>query len=66
MIYERLGGDVGVDGLGVLDLTDQFVFESADDKGVTAAFGGLVQLEISPNLFVDGIGAGVDNGSGVI
>ena len=45
---------------------DQCVFDGADDEGATAAFGGLVQLEIVPNLFVDGLGSGVDNGSGVI
>ena len=48
IIHERLGGDVGVYGLGIPDLVDPYVFEGVYDEGGTATFGGFVQLEIVP------------------
>ena len=48
MIHERLGGDVGVYGLGIPDLVDPYVFDGVYDEGGTATFGGFVQLEIVP------------------
>ena len=66
IIYERLGGDVSVDGLGVPELADPCVFVGVDDEGAETAFGGFVLFEIIPQQFVGGIGAGVDNRIGVI
>ena len=66
MIHELLGGDVSVYDLGVLKLVDPIVFNSVDDKGITDLFGGIVQLEIAPQKFVDSLGVGADNRSGVI
>ena len=61
IIHERLGGDSRVDSLGVPKLAYPYVFNSIDDEGAAGAFRGFVQLEIVPNRFVDGIGAGGDN-----
>ena len=65
MIHGLLGGDVGVDGLGVPELDNPCVLNRFDDEGTTAQFGGLVQLEIVSQQFVDGIGAGAEKRSGV-
>ena len=48
IIYERLGGDVGADGLGVPEPADPCVFGSVSNEGLTAAFGGFAQIEIVP------------------
>ena len=66
MIHERLGGEIGVDGLGGPELVDTCVFDGINDESTAAAFGGFVQLEIVPQRFVDGLEARVDNGSGVV
>ena len=66
MIRERLGGDVGVDDIGVLEIKDSCVFNSIDDEGKTSAFGGFLQLENMPQKLVDGIGEGANSGSGIV
>ena len=66
MIHERIGSEVCIDGIGVLELADPCVLNIFDYEGVTAKFGGLVQIEIVPQIFVDGLGEGADNGSGVV
>ena len=66
MIHERLGGDVGVDGIGVLDITDPCVFDSVYYEGATAALGGFLELEIVTQIFVGGLGIGADNVSGFV
>ena len=66
IIHERIGGNVDVYGLVVPELVDPCVLEGDDDEGVTAVFCGLVQLEIVPQWFVDGLGGGADNRSGVV
>ena len=65
MIHERLGGDVGLYGIEVPDLVDTCVLSGTDNEGATAAFKGLVNIEIVPQLFVKGIESGADNGSSV-
>ena len=40
--------------------------DDVNDEGVTATFSSFAQIEIVPQLFVDSIGEGADNGSGVI
>ena len=65
MIHECLGGDFGVDGIVVLELADTCVFGGVNNEGTIAAFGGFVQIEIMPKLFVDSLGARADNGSGI-
>ena len=65
MIRERLGGDVGVCGIGVPELADQCAFDDVNYEGATAVFGGFVQLEIMPNKFVHDIGIGVENRSDI-
>ena len=66
IIHERIGGNVDLYGLVIPELVDPCVLEGDDDEGVTAVFCGLVQLEIVPQRFVDGLRAGADNESGVI
>ena len=66
MIHERLGGDVGVDGLSMPDLADPCLLGGIDDEGATAVFGSLVELEIVPHQFVGDLGSGADNESGAI
>ena len=56
-IHERLDGDVGVDGLGVLELADPCVFDGGNDDGATAPLCGFIRLEIVPKRFDDGLGA---------
>ena len=66
MIHERLGGNTGVDGIIVSELANPCVLDGVDDEVVTDAFGGFVKLEIVPQIFVDSLGVGADNGSGVV
>ena len=61
MIHEQLGGNVGIEYLA-----GPCVFDGVDDEGVTAMSSGLVKFEIVPQQFVDGLGAGEENGSGVV
>ena len=55
MLHERVGGNVVVDGIGVPELSGPCVIDGVDDDGATATFGGLVQLEIIQQQFVDDI-----------
>ena len=64
MIHERLVGDVGVDGIDVLELGDPCAFDGVDDEGAISAFGSFVQIETVPKRLVEGLGAGAYNGSG--
>ena len=66
MIHERFGGDVGIYGISIPDLTDPCVIYGVNNEGATATFVGFVQLEIVSQQFLDGLGAGADNESGVI
>ena len=66
MIHGRLGGDVGIYGLGVPEITDPCVLDGVNDEGVTATFSSFVQIEIVPKQFLDGIREGVDNRSGTV
>ena len=66
MIHERLGGDAGVDGIGMPELADPCVLNSVDYEGTTAAFVSFVQLEIMPQIFLNSIEEGADNGSGIV
>ena len=66
MIREHISGYVNIYGISVLELADPYVFDGVDDEGATAVFGGFVQLEIFPKIFVDGLGVGPENGGGVI
>ena len=66
MIHGRLGGDVGIYGLGVLKITDPCVFDGVNDEGVTATFSSFLLIEIVPKQFWDGIREGAVNGSGVV
>ena len=66
MIHECLGGDVGVDGLSLPAPVDPCVFDGVDNEGAIAVFGGFVKIKIVPKQFVDGLGAGADNVSGII
>ena len=66
MIHGRLGGDVRIYGLGVPEIVDQFVFDSVNDEGMTGTFSSFVQIEIVPKIFVEGIGEGADNVSGIV
>ena len=66
MIYERLGGDVGIYGLDMPELMDPCVLNGVNDEGTKAVFGDLVHLEILPQQCLDGLGAEADNGSGAI
>ena len=66
MIHEHLGGDVSGDGLGMPELEDPRVLDGVDDGGVTAAFGGFMKLKFVPQKFVESLGAGAGNGSGVV
>ena len=66
IIHDCLGGDVGVDGIVIPELTDPCVLDGVNDEGAKVAFGGLMQLEIMQQIFVDSLGAGAENGSGVV
>ena len=66
IIHEHLGGNVSGDGLGMPELEDPRVLDGVDDGGVTAAFGGFMKLKVVPQKFVESLGAGADNGSGVV
>ena len=44
IIHELLGGDVGVDGIGIPEHAYPCVLDGVDDEGVTAAFGSFVQI----------------------
>ena len=64
--HDHLGGDVAIYGIGVLEIAGPCGLNVVDNKGAKAAFGGLVQLEIFPQRFVDGLRSEGDNGSGVV
>ena len=66
MTHELLGGGVGVDGIGVLDIADPCVCGGVDNEVTTAVSVGFIQLEILPQNFVNGLGAVLYNGSGLI
>ena len=66
IIHELLGGDICVDGIGMPELSDPCVLGGVDDEGTTAAFGGLVQIEIVLQQFLDGLGGVADNKSDVV
>ena len=59
-------GDVGVYGLGVIELTYPCVLYGVNYEGVSAAFGGFVHIEIVPQQLVGDLGAVADDGSGVM
>ena len=66
MIHGRLGGEIGIYGLGVIDITDPCIFDGVNDEVVTATFSSFVHNEIVPKRFWDGIREGAVNGSGVV
>ena len=66
IIHGRLGGDVRIDSLGVPEIANTFVFDRVNDEGMTGTFSSFVQIEIVPKIFVEGIGEGADNGSGIV
>ena len=66
MIHERISGYFSVYGLSVPDLADPCVFNVVENEGLTDMLSVLMKLEIEPQRFVDGIGAGADNRSGVV
>ena len=46
MIHGRLGGDVGIYGLGVPEIKDPCVLDGVNDEGVTSTFGSFVYIEM--------------------
>ena len=46
IIHGRLGGDVGIYGIGVPEIVDPFVFDGVNDEGVTSTFGSFVYIEM--------------------
>ena len=66
MIHGRLGGDVGIYGLAVLNITYPCVFDGVNDEGVTATFSSFVHNEIVPKRFWEGIREGAVSGSGIV
>ena len=48
MIHGRLGGDIGMDGIGMTEISDPCFFDVFNDEGVTATFSSFVHIDIVP------------------
>ena len=47
MIHGRLGGDFGIGGLGVPEITDPCIFDGVNDEGVTGTYFSWFQVELT-------------------
>ena len=66
VFHERIGGDFVVYGIGMTDLPGRCVLDGVDKEGAASTFSGFVKREMVPKQLVEGLGAGLDDGSGVV